>query len=48
MSNILPLTVIMINEEVNPDEVAHVLSEFLDEVPMRESILHRLFDYIGF
>jgi hypothetical protein len=47
-SSILPLAVIMIGDEADPEEVKEVLSEYLDLVPLRESALHRLFDYIGF
>lgn len=48
MSNVLPLTSIMIGGEVDPAELADILNDFLDEVPMKESLAHRAFDYIGF
>ena len=47
-SSFLPLSVIMIADEVDHDELAEVLLEFMDEIPLRESAAHRLFDYFGF
>lgn len=47
-SSVLPLTVIMMGDEVEAEEIREILGHFLDEVHLRESALHRLFDYIGF
>jgi hypothetical protein len=47
-SSVLPLTVIMIGEEVDLVEVEEILGTFLDMVHLRESAIHKLFDYIGF
>jgi hypothetical protein len=44
----LPLTAIMIGEGVDLDHLADVLNDYMDEVPMKESAIHKLFDYLGF
>ncbi len=48
VSSVLPLTTIMVEESVDKDLLRDILNDYLDEVPMRESALHKLFDYIGF
>src|SRR6185503_10371095 len=47
-SSALPLTAIMIGDNVDLDHVADILNDYLEEVPMKESAVHRLFDYLGF
>ncbi len=44
----LPLTAIMVGENVDLDRLSDILNDYLEEVPMRESAIHRLFDYLGF
>lgn len=46
-STMLPLTAIMIGDGVDLDHLADVLNDHLEEMPMRESAVHRLFDYLG-
>lgn len=46
-NSFLPLTAIMVEENVDHEHLSDVLNDYLDEVPMRESAVHRLFDYFG-
>ena len=46
-SSMLPLTAVLIGDNVDLDHVADILDNYLEEVPMRESAVHRLFDYLG-
>jgi hypothetical protein len=43
---LMPLTVVPINELADLNEVRETLLDFLEEEPLQESILHRLFDQI--
>ncbi len=44
VSNFLPLTIIPIADEVKLDELEELLSNFLEQEPLQESILHKWFD----
>lgn len=48
VSTMLPLTTIMVEENVDHALLADILNDYLDQVPMKESAIHKLFDYIGF
>lgn len=44
ISSFLPLVTAPISEEVDLDDVHEILSQFLKEEPLQESIIHRWFD----
>ena len=48
VSSFLPLSVIIVDEEINHEHLVDILNDYLDQVPMRESAVHKLFDYLGF
>ena len=47
-SPMLPLLPIMVGDGVDLDHLADTINDHLEESPLRESALHRLFDYLGF
>ena len=46
--HIMPLHVIPLAEEIDPDDVREVLSQYLPEKDLQESLPHLLFERLGF